>query len=276
VNQKIAKDGHFLCCVETKNLRKLRFLRKYPPVINYIFYTLDFIIKRILPKLRVTKWLYHLLTKGDNMVLSRAEALGRVNRAGFKIENESFINNLLYIEGKKISDPIEINGKNYGVLIALPRVGKDGQLIKLYKLRTMHPYSEYIQDYIYGLHKLEEGGKFKNDFRITTWGAFSRKVWLDEFPSMINVLKGDMKIVGVRPLSEQYFYLYSEDLQKKRTRSKPGLVPPYYYDMPRDLKEIQESEMRYLEAYEQKPFLTDVRYFFVSVWNIVFRRARSK
>jgi lipopolysaccharide/colanic/teichoic acid biosynthesis glycosyltransferase len=274
VNAKIKHGGYFLCCVETKNLRKKRFFRKYPPVINFVFYVFDFIIKRIFPKIRLTKWLYNILSKG-NMVLSRAEALGRVCRAGFKIENESFINNILYIEAKKINKPLELNGKNYGVLIALPRIGKGGELLKVYKLRTMHPYSEYIQDYIYSLYELEQGGKFKHDFRITTWGAFSRKVWLDELPMLINVLMGNMKIVGVRPLSKQYFDLYSKELREKRIQFKPGLVPPFYYDMPKELEEIQASELKYLEAYEQKPFRTDLKYFFVSMKNIIFRRARS-
>ena len=239
-----------------------------------MFYVFDFIVKRIFPKIRITKWLYNLLSRG-NMVISRAEALGRVCRAGFTIENESFINNILYIEGKKINKPLAINGKNYGVLIALPRIGRGGELLKVYKLRTMHPYSEYIQDYIYSLYELEKGGKFKHDFRITTWGAFSRKVWLDELPMLINVFMGNMKIVGVRPLSKQYFDLYSKDLQEKRILFKPGLVPPFYYDMPKELDEIQASEMKYLEAYEQKPFRTDLKYFFVSMKNILFRRARS-
>jgi lipopolysaccharide/colanic/teichoic acid biosynthesis glycosyltransferase len=276
VNDKVKQGGYFLCCVETKDLRKKRFFRKYPPVINFIFYTLDFIVKRIFPKLRITKWLYLLFTRGNNMVISRAEALGRVSRAGFRIENESFINNILYIEGRKISKPLDVNGKNYGVLIALPRVGKDGQILKVYKLRTMHPYSEYIQDYVYSLFELKEGGKFKNDFRITSWGRFARKVWLDELPMLINLFRGNMKIVGIRPLSQQYFNLYSKELQEKRIRYKPGLVPPFYYDNPKELDEIMASEMKYLEAYEKKPIRTDIKYFFVSFWNILFRNARSQ
>lgn len=276
VNSKVKPGGYFLCCVETKNLRKKRFFKKYPPVVNFIFYTFDFVVKRIFPKLPVTRWIYMLLTGGKNMVVSRAEALGRVCRAGFSIENESFINNILFIEGKKISEPLDVNGKNYGVLIALPRIGRGGKIIKVYKLRTMHPYSEYIQDYVYKLHELEKGGKFKHDFRITTWGRFARKVWLDELPMMLNVLMGDMKIVGIRPLSQQYFNLYSKELREKRIQYKPGLVPPFYYDNPKELNEIMASEIKYLEAYEEKPIRTDIRYFFVSFWNIIFKRVRSQ
>ena len=139
----------------------------------------------------------------------------------------------------------------------------------------MHPYSEYIQDYIYNRSDLQDGGKFNNDFRITSWGRFCRRVWLDELPMLINVLKGQMKIVGVRPLSRQYFDLYSRELRERRIKVKPGLIPPYYYDMPSDLGQIQASEMRYLIAWEKHHLLTDIRYFIVSLWNILLKHARS-
>ncbi len=179
------------------------------------------------------------------------------------------------MEAEKISEPVNGVNQVYGVLIALNRIGKGGRPFKVYKLRTMHPYSEYLQEYVYDLYELQEGGKFRNDFRITTWGAFCRKVWLDELPMLINLFSGDMKIVGVRPLSRQYFELYSEEMQERRIKYKPGLLPPYYADMPANLDEIQESERRYLDAWDRRPLLTDMKYFFRSVWNILFRHARS-
>ena len=275
VNHKVRNGGYFMCCVETKDLRKRRILKKYPPVLNYIYYTGDFVVKRVFPKIRLTRWLYLALTKGNNVVISRAEALGRLVRAGFAISNESFINGYLFVEGRKNGSPLNIYGKNYGVLIALPRIGRKGNFIKVYKLRTMHPYSEYIQDYVYGLHDLEKGGKFRNDFRITSWGAFSRKVWLDELPMLLNFFQGDMKVVGVRPLSKQYFSLYSKELRERRVKYKPGLIPPFYYDMPANLEEIEASERRYLDAYDKHPLRTDIKYFSKSVINILFHKARS-
>ncbi len=275
VNNKLGPEGYFFCCVETKDQRKKRLLKKYPPLLNYIYYSLDFIVKRILPKLKWTRGLYFFLTRGDNAVITRAEALGRLSRAGLKIRQESFIGNQLCIEAIKTSDPFSLNGNMYSPLIALPRVGKDGKIIKVYKLRTMHPYSEYIQDYVYRQHDLQDGGKFKNDFRITSWGAVCRKTWLDELPMIINFLKGDMKLVGIRPLSKQYFELYNTDVQKRRIKYKPGLVPPFYADMPDDLEQIQASEIKYLDAYDKHPFFTDFRYFWKSSGNILFRKARS-
>lgn len=275
VNKKLEFKGYFFCCVETKDQRKARLLKKFPPVLNYIFYTLDFIVKRVFPKLKFTRQLYFFLTRGNNAVISRAEALGRLTRAGFKIKQESFIGNKLCIESRKYKDPFPVNENIYGPLIALPRVGMNGSIIKVYKLRTMHPYSEYIQDYVYRLHDLQDGGKFKNDFRITSWGAVCRKIWLDELPMLINFLKGEMKIVGIRPLSKQYFELYKKEVQDRRIKYKPGLIPPFYADMPSDLEGIQASEIKYLDEFDKHPVLTDFKYFWKSGWNILFRKARS-
>lgn len=275
VNLKLESPGYFFCCVETKDQRKKRILGKFPPVLNYLFYALDFIIKRILPKLKITSGLYFFLTRGNNVVISRAEALGRLSRGGFRIRQESFIGNNLCIESKKISDPLPVKENIYGPIIALPRIGKDGTIINVYKLRTMHPYSEYIQDYIYRLHDLQDGGKFRNDFRITSWGALCRKIWLDELPMLINLFNGEMKLVGIRPLSRQYFDLYKEEVRQRRIKYKPGLIPPFYADLPGDLESIQESEIRYLNSYDKRPFITDLKYLGKSLWNILFHYARS-
>jgi hypothetical protein len=275
VNSKLAEKGFFFCCVETKDQRKHRLLKKYPLLLNYIYYFFDFILKRILPKLKFTRGIYLFLTRGENAVLSRAETLGRICRAGFRIKQESFIGNLLCIEARKSGEPLPLNENVYDPLIALSRVGKNGNMLKVYKLRTMHPYSEYIQDYVYELHDLRHGGKFKNDFRITSWGAICRRTFLDEIPMLMNFFRGDMKLIGVRPLSKQYFELYRKEVRERRIKYKPGLIPPFYADMPFDLDGIQVSELKYLDSFDRHPFFTDFRYFWKSVWNILFRKARS-
>jgi hypothetical protein len=276
VNFKLESGGYFFCCVETKDQRKERLLKKFPPVLNYIFYSFDFIVKRILPKLKLTRGIYNFLTRGENAVISRAEALGRISRGGFKIRQESFIGNKLCVEARKWGDPFPSNANMFSPLIALPRIGRNGKVLKVYKLRTMHPYSEYIQSYIYKVHDLQAGGKFRNDFRITSWGSFCRKVWLDELPMIINFIKGDMKLVGIRPLSKQYFELYGKEVRERRIKYKPGLIPPFYADMPSNLEEIQDSEMKYMDSYDKNPFITDTVYLWKSGWNILFRNARSK
>ena len=72
-----------------------------------------------------------------------------------------------------------------------------------------------------------------------------------------------------------YLSLYPKELQELRGRFKPGLVPPYYVDLPRSFDEIMESERRYLNKKQAHPIKTDIEYFFKAGVNIVFRRARS-
>lgn len=275
INQKLPMGGWTAVCGETKNQRKERILNKYPPLLNYIYYTADFIVKRVLPKIPIAKKLYFFLTRGLNRVISRAEFLGRLISCGFTIKEDRKIKGLMFVVAQKTGKPAFNEHASYGPLIYLNRIGKNGKRIKVYKFRTMHPYSEYLQEYIYNHNNLSENGKIKDDYRITRLGRLMRKFWIDELPMFINLLKGDLKLVGVRPLSAHYFSLYSPEMQEMRTRTKPGLVPPFYVDMPNTLEEIQDSERRYLEAYFKSPFITDVKYFFKAWYNIIFRRARS-
>lgn len=276
VNAKLEMGGIYINNVETYTDRKKRLLKKYPPVLNWIYYFFDFQVKRIMPKLLITKKFYFLLTGGRNRVMSKAETLGRLYSCGFEVIDERFINQQFYFAARKIDEPVFDASPTYGPLIKLRRYGKNGKILGVYKMRTMHPFSEYLQAYVYEKSKLQDGGKFKNDFRVTSSGKFMRKFWIDELPMVINVLKGEMKIVGVRPLSEHYFNLYTDELKEMRLKSKPGLVPPFYVDMPITLEEIMASETRYLEAHEKHPFLTDINYFFKAFYNIFFKKARSK
>ena len=276
VNARLPMGGTYISCVETYSNRKARILKKTFYPVNWIHYTLDVLIKRVIPKVPVTKKLYFFFTRGRNRVLSKAETLGRLYSCGFELVEEKYINNLLYFVVKKVKEPAFDMHATYGPVIRLKRYGKDGRLFNVYKLRTMHAYSEYLQEYVFRMNNLQQGGKFANDFRITTEGKFFRKFWLDELPMFINMMKGQMKLVGVRPLSKHYFNLYSEEVRAKGTMYKPGLIPPFYADMPDTLEEIMESEMKYLEAYEKSPFLTDTRYLFRAFYNIFFNKARSK
>lgn len=239
-------------------------------------YSIDFIIKRVFPKFILTKKIYFFLTRGENRVISRAEVLGRLYSCGFDIVAERFIGRLYFFVVKKNKMPAYDMNPTYGPFVKLKRIGMGGKMIKVYKLRTMHPYAEYLQDYVYQNNDLEEGGKFKNDFRISSAGKILRMFWLDELPMLVNFFKGDLKLFGIRPLSKQYFDLYSEELKEKRIKFKPGLIPPFYADMPKTLEEIQESEMRYLNAYEKHPFKTDFVYFWKAFYNIIFKKVRSK
>jgi lipopolysaccharide/colanic/teichoic acid biosynthesis glycosyltransferase len=275
VNEKLPKGGIFVCFAETTELRKKRILSKYPPVINNIYYILDYLLKRVFPKFPITKNIYFTLTRGENRVISKAELLGRLYSCGFEVVEEEYVDNNFYVVAHKIKHPAFDLEPTYGPLIKLKRIGLGGKIIKVYKLRTMHPYAEYLQSYIFDKYNLQEGGKFKNDFRVSTLGRFMRRFWIDELPMLVNLFRGDLKIVGVRPLSQHYFNLYSKELQEKRIKTKPGLIPPFYVDNPKTLEEIMASEMKYLDAYEKHPYRTDIKYFFKAIYNIIFKRFRS-
>jgi lipopolysaccharide/colanic/teichoic acid biosynthesis glycosyltransferase len=275
VNQKLEKGGIFIDWVETYSQRKKRILSKFPFLINQVVYLIDFLFGRVAPKLPVTKKIYFFITRGRNRLLSKAETFGRLYSCGFEIITEQTIQNRLFFIVRKINDPVYDDNPTYGPIVKLKRIGKGGKIIGVYKLRTMHAYSEYLQGYIYDQNYLQEGGKFKNDFRITTLGRLFRRLWIDELPMLINLFKGDLKLIGVRPLSEHYFSLYTDDLKKRRLKYKPGLIPPFYADLPRTLEDIILSELRYLDAYDKNHLLTDTKYFLKAIYNIIFKNARS-
>jgi lipopolysaccharide/colanic/teichoic acid biosynthesis glycosyltransferase len=276
INQKLPDNGYFICCYESKSTRKKRILNTLPPGLNYIFYSVNYLFRRLLPKVFLTRRLYYDLTNGKKRILSKAEVMGRLYCAGFKILKEKKVGQLFYIYAQREKQPNLDVKKIYGPLIKLKRLGKNGIPFEVYKVRTMHPYSEYLQPYIYETYNLQDGGKFNNDIRINTMGRIMRKYFIDELPMLLNLIKGEMKLVGVRPLSTQYFGLYSEELQQKRLKFKPGLLPPFYADMPHTLNEIQDSEMNYLSQCEQNGVrITDIKYFFKILKSILFNQARS-
>lgn len=275
VNSKLKEGGIFIGCVETHLQRKKRILHKYPFILAQIYFFFDFVFKRVFPKLLLTQWLYFFVTAGRNRVLSKAESLGRLVFCGFDIKEVAEIKGLTYFVAIKTNRPIPEKNPSFGILFKMRRVGKNNKPIMVYKFRTMHPYAEYLQEYVYEQNNLKDGGKFKNDFRITSWGKFMRKFWIDELPMIINLLKGQIKLVGVRPLSEHYLSLYSDELKQKRINAKPGLVPPFYADLPVSLEDIMRSELKYLDSYKANALRTDCSYFFKALNNIVFKSART-
>ncbi len=91
------------------------------------------------------------------------------------------------------------------------RPGKDGRIFKVIKFKTMND------------RKDKNGNLLPDEERITLIGKFLRKSSLDEIPQLFNVLKGDMSIIGPRPLLVKYLPLYN-DFQKRRHEVKPGIT----------------------------------------------------
>ncbi len=91
------------------------------------------------------------------------------------------------------------------------RIGKKERLIKIVKFKSMNDKKD------------EAGNLLPDKIRLTAAGAFVRKTSLDELPQLINVLKGDMSLVGPRPLLPKYLPLYSEE-QRQRHSVNPGIT----------------------------------------------------
>ena len=277
-NEELAEGGYIWCHCRTAVLKKKVIMNTFPWGINHIAYLMHYGWHRFCAKVPGLKKIYFALTKGKNRTYNRVEVLGRISRAGFEVIDEEFRHGEFFVLACKAKAPIWDDEPTCGPLIKLRRVGKDGKLIGVYKFRTMYSYSEYLQPYLYERNNLDKGGKFADDYRVNMWGKIFRKLWIDELPMIINLLKGQMKLVGVRPLSRHYYSLYTPEMQKLRIKVKPGLLPPFYYDKesPTTIEEVQASERRYIEAYLKSPFLTDWRYFWGTFANIVFRGKRSK
>ncbi|EKB60182.1 sugar transferase [Bergeyella zoohelcum] len=91
------------------------------------------------------------------------------------------------------------------------RPGKDGKIFKIIKFKTMNDKKD------------EHGNLLPDVDRLTKVGSFVRKTSLDEIPQLLNVIKGDMSLIGPRPLLPSYLALYN-DFQRRRNEVKPGIT----------------------------------------------------
>ena len=273
------KIGDQLECVAfTSQHEYTAILEKYPAGLGHLFVALKYVWHIMLPKIKMTRRMYFFFTGERHRSYSHTEILGRICRAGFKIVEEDDSNGQLHILAEKRSEPLERNDTCVSPILKMKRIGKDGKWIEVYKFRTMHSYAQYLQDYVFEKNNLNESGKLANDFRVNIWGKLFRPIWLDEVPMLWNVLKGDMKWVGVRPLTQHFYSLYTPEMQQLRIKVRPGMLPPFYFEKktPQGLDEIQNSERRYIESYLKHPLSTDWRYFWGTVTNILFRMKTSK
>lgn len=275
VNTLLPDGGIYIGRLETYGERKDKIYHHFGQRLGRFFWMLDFVLHRVIPRIPYLDDLYYYLTNGLFHALSRTEVLGRLVYCGFEIIDFATINDLSYFVAMKTHEPTEKQNPSYYPIIKLNRVGQYGEVIKVYKFRTMHPYSEYLQDYVLKIFGYNDKGKPANDFRVTRWGKVFRKLWIDELPQLINVLKREMKLVGLRPISRVRFNEFPEDLQVERIKYKPGCFPPYVaLNMPDEVKNI-EAERIYIEDLKKHPYTTDIRYFFKAVFNILANKIRS-
>lgn len=119
---------------------------------------------------------------------------------------------------------IYIDDPNGSPIFSQVRCGKDGKTFKLYKFRSMCIGAEAMLGNLIKQNEMSGPAfKIKNDPRITRVGRFIRKTSIDELPQLINILRGDMSIVGPRPPLPREVAMYNE-VQMLRLSVKPGLT----------------------------------------------------
>ena len=166
-----------------------------------------------------------------------------------------------------ISLAIVLDSPGDGAIFRQRRVGRDGKLFWLYKFRTMCPDAEEQLNELLSQNQMDGPVfKIKGDPRITWVGRFLRKTSLDELPQLLNVLQGDMSIVGPRPALPREVELYS-DYQRQRLYVTPGLscywqIAPHRNEMSFD--EWVALDLKYIQ---ERSFWVD--------WKIIFLTVRA-
>ena len=140
------------------------------------------------------------------------------------------------------------------------RVGKEQKIFEMMKFRSMTD------------EKDPDGNLLSDGERLTKLGNFLRKTSLDEIPELLNVLKGDMSIVGPRPLLVEYLPYYSER-EKLRFEVRGGLIPPdaLYGSVTPSWDDQLEFEAEYAEKIS---FLLDVK-IILKTFGLLFKRVES-
>lgn len=166
-----------------------------------------------------------------------------------------------------ISLAIVLDSPGDGAIFRQRRVGRDGKLFWLYKFRTMCPDAEEQLNELLSQNQMDGPVfKIKGDPRITRVGRFLCKTSLDELPQLLNVLQGDMSIVGPRPALPREVERYS-DYQRQRLYVTPGLscywqIAPHRNEMSFD--EWVALDLKYIQ---ERSFWVD--------WKIIFLTVRA-
>lgn len=284
--RQLAMGGYLAVRYTPLEVVNRRLRERYQGIRLKIAYLNSFIWYRAIPKLPwldlvyfspVFSWIdrYFLgRSKLRTRVLSTAEVWGRLAYYGLEVVAESDGDERLVL-ARRISPPVSNRRPSYYAVVALEKVGLDGEPIYVHKVRSMYPFSEFLQKRIFESHGLSEIGKFKNDPRLTEYGPIIRSHWIDELPGLYDWLHGDIKLVGMRATSPHFLSLYPQELYDLYIRTKPGLVPPIFDESTDGFEDIVKIEMAYLERYQKAPVKTDIQYFWYTFRDIVFRKVRS-
>lgn len=149
------------------------------------------------------------------------------------------------------------------------RIGKNGKNIKIYKFRTMVTNAEeLIKEFTpEQMKEYKENYKLTNDPRITKIGKFLRKTSLDELPQLINIIKGDLSIIGPRPVVKDELEKYGENMAKFLSVT-PGLTGNWAANG-RNNTTYEERMKLELEYVDNISFKTDVKIFFQTIFAVI-------
>ncbi len=158
------------------------------------------------------------------------------------------------------------------------RLGKKGKFFSCIKFRTMNPEAEDLLENLLEKNteiksEFEKTHKIKNDPRITPIGKFLRKTSLDEIPQFINVLKGEMSIVGPRPIVEAEKQKYGNKLNEVLT-VKPGITGLWQVSGRNNLTYKKRVDLDCIYV-KEKDILMDLRIIFRTIGVILFPMDRG-
>ncbi len=153
--------GVFVGALLPHHYRYQRYLKTYSFWTANIFYFFDFMWKRVFPKLPITREIYFNFAKEKDRAISLAEGLGRLVYCGFKIIDLAAVDDVVYFAAVKNGSFTPVKKFFYSPIFKMKRIGKGGKTIYVYKLRTMYPYSEFIQDFVYKHNNLESAENLK-------------------------------------------------------------------------------------------------------------------
>ena len=149
------------------------------------------------------------------------------------------------------------------------RVGRDGKIFKFYKFRSMIPNAEARLKDVLAQNEMDGPVfKMKNDPRITRVGHFIRRTSIDELPQLINILKGDMSIVGPRPALPREVAQYT-DYERQRLYVTPGLTCYWQIQPNRNeltFDEWMELDLKYIQ---DRNFWLDWKLIFQTIWAVL-------
>ena len=141
---------------------------------------------------------------------------------------------------------IWIDSPGASPIFSQDRVGRDGKIFKFYKFRSMVPNAEAKLQEVLAQNEMDGPVfKMKNDPRITRVGHFIRRTSIDELPQLVNILKGDMSIVGPRPALPREVEQYT-DYERQRLYVTPGLT--CYWQVQPNRNELTFDEWMELDA----------------------------